>query len=123
MRKKLFTGLSEQERIDNLDAECQDTDPAYSYFKTFDKEEREALEQSYIENTKKLQGLQQIIKPLKKEMSLQCLDLHIGGRSVTERVWIMRDFDKQEVGVYNNRGELVEARPFSAADRQLTIND
>jgi hypothetical protein len=122
MKDELFLGLSGQEIIDNLEAECYRKEPMMTFFKPFDDDERMAVEFNLIELIKQAHGMNEMLKDLKKNVKALSAELHYGGRSVTEDVYVFVNHITEKASLYNNRGELIAKRTLTQEERQLKIN-
>jgi hypothetical protein len=135
MKTKLFDdpNLTQQQIIDNLEAENCGVEESHTFVKPFTEDELVQAESDYLEKSKSLdvleKELQQVSAPLKEEMKPLKLEtkklismINKGGEEVTEKVFCFPDYDNKVMGLYDKRGIHIGTRPMTRAERQLHIN-
>jgi hypothetical protein len=141
MKTKLFDDpkLTEQEIIDNLEAENVGVEECHTFIKSFSEEEQSEIETSYIEGSKELAKLKkelddvsapikEKIKPIEKETRRMIHSINRGGEEVTEKVYCFADYESKVIGLYDRRGILIGTRPMTRTEKkygddfQLHIN-
>lgn len=133
MNTQLFTGLTPQEVLDNLEAENCGVEDNYKYTKVFNDEDaievREQLSEAMVAKKrleKKIreltEPLREEIKPLTAQIKESLDDLDRGGEESFGKVYCFPDYESRLMGLYNEFGKLVGTRPLTRTERQLHIN-
>jgi hypothetical protein len=103
------------------------------FIKAFTDEELQAIEDEYLDDSKKLAilkrkleevsaPLKEQMKPLLKQCALNIAQINEGGEKVIEKVYCYPDYETHLMGLYDSTGTLVGTRAMTKAERQLNIN-
>lgn len=131
MEKLLFNDLPEKERVEMLEANSDGVEEMeYTEFLTPEEltEHKDLLAQRSIEESRILdekqeavEGFKQQLKPIVEEKNRLLTEIKHGSRSLYGRCFKLIDYQDQQVGYYNPRGQLVYSRPSKPEERQRTI--
>ena len=102
------------------------------YMKPYSKEELQkhkellanaSIEIAEIEAEKKLamEGFRGRLKPLKEERALMVYNIKAKAEYVREECYRYTDREEKETGFYNSEGILIECRPATADELQVTL--
>lgn len=125
--------LTPEEIKQNLESECVDIQEHHEFLRPYSEEEMEEVKARYADTGAELYKLEAKLKavtePLKaeikpvKEVNLSLRkNLSDGGERVSGRVYLFPDYKSNLMGLYDERGILVNTRPLTRAERQLHIN-
>lgn len=131
METKILKDVPESERKTIL-RDTADKKERFTYPKALSDLEITRLKDEYTQNAIKvakqeeakkefMEGWKANVKPLKLEMSAQMVRIRSKVDEVTEDVYLISDQETNEMGYYNERGELVYSRPLMPDERQLSL--
>ena len=131
MESKILKDVSALERKAIL-RDNADRKEVFTYPKVLNDAEVTHLKDEYTQNAIKMakhdeakkefmESWKAEVKPLRLEMGTQMTRIRNKVEEVTEDVYLISDQDSNEMGYYNERGELVYSRPLMPDERQLTI--
>lgn len=134
MQNLIFQDIdSTVERIRMLESIAFDITESYNYLRTLSEDEiadeqtvfsEEHLALERIE-TRKRELMEEInaeikVHRLRAQKALE--KIRTRREDVTETVYIIQDFDSRQIGIYNNRGELIHERNMRANEMQHKMN-
>lgn len=133
MDSKIFENYTPKERLEMLRSNATKIEE-HTYLKSLDNdaitEKQRQLTRNYIEISKHDDVLKEhkevhkvATKPLKTENATLLQEVKNGGTEVTEKVYMIADYEANMMGVYNANGELISSRPLYATERQYSITD
>lgn len=131
MDQFLFQELPDEKRAQQLEALSEGAEERdYSVFLTPEElAERKsqfttlAIKEAKLNDAKKqfLDEIKMELKPIQSEKDGLLQEIKTGTIRETGICYKMVDHNTKMVGYYNNRGQLVEQRPMTMDDRQLSI--
>lgn len=131
MDQFLFQEMPEEKRVQHLEALSEGVENReYSTFLTHDElTERKseftslAIQEAKLEDKKRnfLDELKVEMKPIQTKKQLLLTEIKTGSVRETGICYKMVDQETRMVGFYNKRGQLVDQRPMTMDDRQMTL--
>lgn len=117
------------DRISFMASQADETIPDYRYDRTLSEDELAEEKDTYIDLSVKLSNLEyqkaeamaefnRQIKTAKQAAEKSLGLIRTGRMEVVENVYQIADFDAGKVGIYNQFGTLITARPFTATERK-----
>lgn len=132
MDNLIFQDVQPVERIRLLESMAFDITESYNYLRNLTDEEVAEEQTLFAEQHMALDRIAARKKELMDEINAE-IKVHATRANralekvrtrreeVTETVYIIQDFDKRQVGIYNNRGELIHVRDMRAAEMQYKM--
>jgi len=131
MEKLLFQDLPEKERVEMLEANSDGVEEMeYTEYLTPEEltERKDLLAQRSIEESRLLDEKQAVVdvfkqqlKPIVEEKNRLLTEIKHGSRSLYGRCFKLINYEDQQVGYFNPKGQLVYSRPSKPEERQRTI--
>lgn len=128
----LMTNEDPEKRISTLKATADKIDPEFYYLRKFTADELIEAKENLSEFMLMLSDLKERFDQVKTEFKEETkpIDTNIKslvkqlkwkGTFVVEEVYIIHDHESQMAGIYNSRGEVIDARPLRPEEYQKTI--
>lgn len=122
MDKQLFTGYSDEQRLQMLKDNCERAIDDYGYDKPLDKDQLKAVKDRLSSASVSLHDVQEEKKEVDKEYNDKIKDykasiadavkqLKTRTTYTCEQCFEFIDHDEKRVGIYNRDGLLIEERP------------
>lgn len=131
MKKRLFENETPVRRKQLL-ADNAESKDAYTYFKKYTAEELETVQAYYFKDAVALEKAdnelaiakevyKQSAKPKKERMADNLRGIRDKGRTVTEDVFLLANFDEGTMDYYNEDGVCVNSRRLTQDEKQLRL--
>jgi len=131
MEQTILQGVSLKERVQALKDSCVKKEK-FTYPKNLSIEQMSLERHGFTQNAisvaiadKQLKEARELykvsMKPVKQEMKDQMAKIRSGVDEVTGDVFLMDDQESNEMGYYNEKGDLVYCRPLMQDERQLRL--
>lgn len=132
VEKTLFDNLSGPARIEMLEDNCYGMEKEFSYSKDFTQEELEVKKTDLVNMSIKRQKLEEEkakimaeykekLKPINQDLKETLEHLKHKRRVITEKVYLFDYQDEGYMGIYNEKGELIQSRPLLPDERQTVM--
>lgn len=133
MEAKIFQNVPAKERVQYLRDNAASSEEK-TYSRPLDQAEVIKLQNEYAQKAIALniageqlklhrEEFKVKAKPIKSDMAKLMQGIRTSSEEITEEVFLLADMDEQQMGYYNQLGELIYSRPLLAQERQFSIVD
>lgn len=125
--------LSQQEIIDNLEAEAYEVEET-DYFRPYNETEMMEVEASFLGSSKDVQKLEdekkRLLEPIQAKLKAAKEDEKLYKRKVTDggeqrkgKLYLMIDRDNRQIVKVDEEGNICSTRAMTAKERQMMIGE